>query len=229
MSQSIKLISSMATAGLLKELCPAASQVCGVTVAPESIGGVDATRRVQSGENFDIVIMADRLIDQLIEQGHVRAGTRGDLAQSKVAIAVAQTASAPDVSSEEALKDALLNANAIGYSTGPSGVAIVQMIEDWGLSAKLKDKMIESKPGVLVGSLIAQGKVEIGFQQMSELMHLPDIQIIGTMPPGAEIETVFSAGLCTSSEQPAIAQQVIDFLCSDDAAQAKRNQGMAPL
>jgi len=229
MSTPIKVISSMAVAGLLKELCPTVSQAASLAVHPESIGGVDATRRVRAAENFDILIMADRLIDQLIDEGHIRAGTRVDLARSFAAIAVAKKATVPDVSTEEKLKDAMLNARSIGYSTGPSGVAIVQMVQRWGLFEQLKARMIESKPGVLVGSLIARGEVELGFQQMSELMHLPDIQIIGKMPPGTEIETVFSAGLCTSSQQPDNAQRVIDLFRGEDAAQAKRNQGMTPL
>lgn len=229
MSQPIRVISSMATAGLLKEICPLATPVIGQTVGAESIGGVDATRRIQSAENFDVVVLANRAIDQLIDQGHIHAGSRVDLALSRVAIAVGETASAPDLSSEEKLKEVMLQASTVGYSTGPSGVAIEQLIERWGLSEQLKQKMVQAKPGQAVGSLIAQGKVQIGFQQMSELMHLPGIQIVGKMPPGTEIKTVFSAGLCRSSEQVANAQRVIDFFASNETAQAKRNQGMDPL
>ena len=229
MSESVQIISSMATAGLLNVLCPMASSSCDLKVTAESIGGVDATRRIQAGEKFDIVVMANRAIDQLAEQGHVVAGTRIDLARSTVAIAVAESTEVPDVSSEEKLKTAMLNAETVGYSTGPSGVAIVQMIERWGITDQLKDKMVESRPGQLVGSLIAEGKVALGFQQMSELMHLPAVQIIGTMPPGTEIETVFAVGLCQTSEQPANAQRVMQFLASAEAAQAKQDQGMDPL
>ncbi len=229
MSNEVKIISSMATSGLLEALCPMVSQAIDHTVAAESIGGVDATRRIKSGEVFDVVVLADRAIDQLISEGHVRDGTRTDLARSKVAIAVAKAASVPDISSEASLKEALTGAATVGYSTGPSGVAIVQIIERWGLTDQLKDKLVQARPGQPVGTLIAQGEVEIGFQQMSELMHLPGIQIIGTMPPGTEIETVFSAAICTTSSQPEYAQKVLDYFVSEHAAQAKRNQGMNPL
>lgn len=218
----------MATRQLLGELARAYEQRSGRAVAVESVGGVDAARRVQAGEAFDFVVLAADAIDKLVASGQVLAGSRVDLVNSGVAIAVRSGASKPDVSSEDALKRAVLAAASVGYSTGPSGVALVKLFERWGIAQELQGRLVQAPPGIPVGSLVAKGEVALGFQQLSELIHLQGIDLLGTMPAPVAIDTVFSAGICKASSQAEGVRAMLAFMTSDDAAGAKRRNGMEP-
>src|SRR5438477_2922276 len=122
-------ISSMATRHVLAELGRAYEQQSGHTVAIVAVGGVDAARRVQDGEAFDFVVLASDAVERLAALGRVNPESRTDLARSAVAIAVAAGATRPDVSTEAAVRDAILRACSIGYSTGPSGAQLVRLFE----------------------------------------------------------------------------------------------------
>jgi molybdate transport system substrate-binding protein len=218
----------MATRQLLADLVHIYHQQTRVDVDFESVGGVDAAKRVQAGEAFDVVALASDAIDRLIAAGSVVAGSRTDLVRSGVAVAVRAGAQRPDVSSEQALCSAVLSARSVGYSTGPSGIALAALFERWGIAGEIRPRIVLASPGVPVGRLIAEGEVELGFQQYSELMHLPGIDILGPMPPGCEIVTTFSAGICATSTQADGVRALLAFLSSPAAADAKRRNGMEP-
>jgi molybdate transport system substrate-binding protein len=218
----------MATRQLLAELTQAYSQRTGQGVAIESVGGVDAAKRVQAGEVFDVVFLASDAIDKLIAAGHIAADSKVDLALSGVSVAVHAGAIVPDISSEEAVRQAVLKASSISYSTGPSGVALAKLFERWGITETIRERMVQAPPGVPVGSLVAQGQVALGFQQLSELIHLEGITVVGPLPPAIQITTTFSAGLCSSSARLTEGRALLTFMASADAADAKRRQGMEP-
>lgn len=228
MSSRITGISSMATRQVLAELCAAFEQRFGDEVAIESVGGVDAARRVQAGEAFDVVVLASNAIDALVASGRVTAASRVDLVRSGVAVAVRAGAPHPDIGSEEALRQAVQSARSIGYSTGPSGVALARLFERWGIATDLRDRVVQAPPGVPVGALVARGEVELGFQQHSELMHLDGITVIGPLPPAIQIITTFSAGICASSLQAEAVRRMLGFMTSAAAAEAIRRHGMEP-
>lgn len=228
MSPPIRGISSMATRALLAELAAAYRAHAGVEVAIESVGGVDAARRVAAGEPFDVVVLAADAIDKLTTAGHVLAGSRAGVVRSDVAIAVRAGAPHPEVGSADALRRSLLAARTIGHSTGPSGTALLQLFERWGVAEALRARVVQAPPGVPVGSLVARGEVEIGFQQRSELMHLEGVDVLGGMPPGTEIVTVFAGAVGAASAQPGAARALLDFLASPATAEAKRRHGMEP-
>lgn len=229
MPNPIRIISSMATKELLGDLVALYRQQHAETeIELISIGGVDATRRVQAGERFDVVVLASNAIDKLIAEGHVLAGSRTDLVHSGVAVAVRAGSPCPDISSEAALKAAVLAARTLGYSTGPSGVQIAKLFERWGIAAQIADRIVTAAPGVPVGSLVAKGEVELGFQQLSELMHLDGITLLGQLPKAIEIITTFSAGLATTSEQTEAARALMRFMASPASAEAKHRNGMDP-
>jgi molybdate transport system substrate-binding protein len=224
----IKGISSMATRQLLAELLAVREQGLGFDVTIESVGGVDAARRVQDGEPFDFVVLALDAIDKLIAAGRVVPGSKVDLVHSGVAACVRAGAVRPDIASEEALRRAVLAAPSIGYSTGPSGVALMKLFERWGIADQVRQRTVQAPPGVPVGTLVARGEVALGFQQLSELMHLEGIDVLGPLPAAVQITTTFSAGLCSVSLQGKAVRSLLAFMASPEAAPAKRQHGMEP-
>jgi molybdate transport system substrate-binding protein len=226
MTATLTGISSMATRQVLNELAKAYEQRSDHKVAVESVGGVDAARRVAQGEAFDFVVLAADAIDKLVASGQVVPDSRVDLVHSGVAVAVKAGAARPDISSEEALRRAVLAAPTVGYSTGPSGVALVKLFERWGIAQELQGRLVQAQPGIPVGSLVARGEVALGFQQLSELIHLQGIDLVGPMPPAVQITTTFSAGLCTASMQAEATGALFAFLASPAAEEAKRRNGM---
>jgi molybdate transport system substrate-binding protein len=223
-------ISSMATRQLMGDLAAAFAQRSGCRVVIESVGGVDAARRVQAGEIFDVVMLASDAIDRLIASGHLGAGSRTDLFLSPVALAVREGAPPPDISTEDAVKQAFLAARSVGYSTGPSGTHLMKLIERWGLSASMAGRTVQAPAGVPVASLVARGEVDLGLQQRSELMHQSGIRVLGNLPPGAEFITTFSAGLCPGRRQAHVqtVQELLNFVTSPEAAASVRTHGMEP-
>ena len=218
----------MATRQLLNELLALYAAQGGCALQLESVGGVDAAKRVQAGEVFDIVFLASDAIDKLVKAGHLIAASKVNLADSGVALAVRAGASKPDVSCAEAVRAAVLAARSVSYSTGPSGVALANLFETWGIAAQIKDRIVTAPPGVPVGSLVAKGEVELGFQQLSELIHQEGITLLGNLPDDIQITTTFSAAVCTASMYQEEAQALLAFLTSDQAASAIRRQGMEP-
>lgn len=218
----------MATRGLLADLGRVYGQRTGNAVAIESVGGVDAAKRVQAGEAFDVVFLASDAIERLIASSHVVTGSRADLVRSPVAMAVRHGAAHPDVSTEEALRAAVLATRRISYSTGPSGVHLADLFERWGIAESIADRIVQAPPGVPVGALVARGDVQLGFQQLSELMHLEGIDVLGTLPAGTQFITTFSAGLCAGSTQAAAVHAMLAFMNSPEVAELKRRHGMEP-
>lgn len=225
---TLKAISSMATRQVLTELAMAYQAATGVTLALESVGGVDAAKRVAAGEVFDIVFLASDAIDKLLAAGHLVAGSRVDLVHSGVAVAVQEGAAAPDISTEAAVRAAVLAAPTLSYSTGPSGVALAQLFERWGIAEDIQSRIVQAPPGVPVGTLVARGEVALGFQQLSELIHVQGIRIAGPLPPEIQITTTFSAGTGVHSSQAAAVRALLDYMASPQAHGAKLRQGMAP-
>ena len=228
MASEIRLISSMATRQLLADLVALFQQRCVQRVAVESVGGVDAARRVQAGEAFDAVVLASDAIDRLIAAGSVVAGSRVDLVRSGVAVAVRAGAPRPPIDTEEDVKRAVLAARHIGYSTGPSGTYLAALFERWGIADAVKARTVIAPAGVPVGKLVAAGQVELGLQQLSELMHQDGIAVLGPLPPAIQLVTIFSAGVAATSVQPEAVRALLGFLASPAAAEAKRQQGMEP-
>ena len=229
MSTALKGISSMATRQVLTELAQAWQAQGGQAVHIESVGGVDAAQRVQAGqEAFDLVFLASNAIDKLQAAGRVIEGSKLDLVLSSTAVAVPAGAALPDIASEDAVRAAVQAAPSIGFSTGPSGVALQKLFERWGIAEEIKPRLVQARPGVPVGSMVASGEAALGFQQLSELIHVEGIQIVGNLPAAIAIDTVFSAGVVTGSTHAEEAQRLLAFMAAPEAAEAKRRQGMQP-
>lgn len=219
----------MATKPLLADLVALyRTQAPEVAVHIESVGGVDAARRVEAGEAFDGVVLASNAIDKLMASGHVLPGSRCDLVRSEVAVAVPAGASVPDISSEDALKAAILAAPTLGYSTGPSGVQLARQFEAWGIAEQIAPRIVQAKPGVPVAALVARGEVALGFQQRSEMLGVPGITLVGALPQAVEIITTFSGSVAASCQQPDAMRALLAFWQSKACDALKRLHGMEP-
>lgn len=224
---TVRLISSMATKPLLLDLASTLAAQHDLALELESVGGVIAKERVEQGEAFDLACLASDAIDSLDRAGRLVPGTIRPFALSEVAVAVRAGSHAPVLETEADLKAAVLNARSIGYSTGPSGKQLMAQFEQWGILEQLSDRLVQAKPGVPVAASIAQGEVELGFQQLSEMRGVAGIQVLGTLPGATRIQTVFSVACVKAGQNQAVSQRVLDALTHADTAALKREHGMA--
>ena len=195
---------------------------------PTFSGTADIKKRMAAGEVYDVVIVSGPDIDAFIQQGKMAAGSRKDLMKSGVGVAVRAGAPKPDIGSSEALKKTLLAAKSIGYSTGPSGIHVVGLIERMGITDQVKSKLKQTPSGVRIGTIIASGEAEIGFQQVSELIHEPGIDYLGPLPADVQKITVYSAGIHSEAKQPDAAKELIKVFTVPAAAAVIKMHGMEP-
>ena len=184
--------------------------------------------RIARGEPVDVIIVVGDALDKLIEDGKVVASSRSDLARSLIGAAVQAGTPKPDISSVEAFKKTLANARSIAYSDSASGVYIETVLYkrlDVSDEVKAKSKMIPAEP---VGEIIARGDAELGFQQMSDLMPIKGIDVLGPIPSEIQKVTVFSAGLAASAREPEAGAALIKFLSAPTAAPFITRNGMEP-
>lgn len=226
-NEALKMISSMATRELLAVLADRYQQQTGQVVSAQAGGGVDVARRIEQGEAFDVAVLSASAIDKLIAAGRVLP-ERVDVVESGVAIAVRKGAHRLPVSTEEEVRRAVQSAASLSFSTGPSGVYLEQLFKRWGILEQVRPRIVVPPPGTPVGSLVADGRAELGFQQLSELMNLPGIEVLGPLPASIQSLTTFSGGVCSASAQPAAARALLQFLASPATAQLKQAHGMAP-
>jgi molybdate transport system substrate-binding protein len=224
----IKVLASGATKEAYLELVPQFEKASGHKIVTTWAGTVDIKKRIAAGEAFDLIVVAGPEIDELIKQGKMATGSRVDLMKSGVGAAVRAGAPKPDISSAEALKKAVLAAKTVGYSTGPSGVYMEALFERMGIAAQIKPKLKQTPPGVLIGTIIASGEAEIGFQQVSELIHVSGIDFIGPLSADVQKITVFSSGIHANAKEPDAAKALVKFITAPAAAPVIKKHGMEP-
>ena len=224
----ISVLSTQAPQEAYLELVAQFEKATGHKVRTDFTGTVNVQKRLAAGESFDLIIMAAPAIDEQIKLGRALAGSRVDFAKSGTGVAVRKGAPRPDIGSVEALRRTLLSARSIGYSTGPSGVYMLGVFERLGVADQVKGKLKQTPSGVFVGTLIASGEVEIGFQQISELVHFPGIDYVGPLPGDLQRMTVFSAGVHSGAKQADAARDLVKFLTAPGAAAVIRKHGLEP-
>jgi molybdate transport system substrate-binding protein len=225
-ARPLKMVSSMATRELLGALAARFGQETGCAVIAEAAGGVDVARRVEAGEAVDVVVLASNAIDKLIASGRLFPG-RVDVVQSGVAMAVRNGASIPAVATEDDVRRAVLAAESLSFSTGPSGQYLEGLFTRWGIMAEVKPRIVVPPPGIPVGTLVADGKVALGFQQLSELANLKGVTVLGLLPDSIQSMTVFSGGVSKASATPDAARALLAFLASPEVAELKVQHGMS--
>src|SRR5258705_830876 len=224
----IQVLSTQATQEAYLELVAQFEKASGHKFTTIFTRTLNVQKRLADGEPYDLIIMAGPAIDEQIRLGKALAGSRVDFAQSGTGLAVRKGAPKPDISSPDALKKTLLAAKSIGYSTGPSGLYMLGVFEKMGIAAEVKGKLKQTPSGVFVGTLIASGETEIGFQQISELVHFAGIDYVGPLPGELQRMTVFSSGIHAGAKQAEAARALVKFLTAPAAAPVIRKHGLEP-
>jgi molybdate transport system substrate-binding protein len=224
----INVVSTQATEEAYKELVAEFEKASGHKVTTFFSGTLNVQKKLADGEPYDLIIMAGPAIDDQIKLGKAVAGSRVDVAKSGTGMAVRKGAPKPDISSADALKKTLLSVKSIGYSTGPSGLYMLSVFDKLGIAGEVKGKLKQTPSGVFVGSLIANGDTEVGFQQISELVHFAGIDYVGPLPGDLQRMTMFSAGIHSGAKQADAARALVKFLTAPAAAPVIRKHGLEP-
>ena len=230
----LRVVTSGGLAAAYDVLAPRFEAMTGITLVTAygaSGGGASDSIpvRLERGERFDALVMSQAGLLALIDRGVIRAGTRADLATSSIGMAVREGAPLPDISTPDAFMQALLDAESIGYSASVSGTYIAtELFPRLGLDEQLapKSRRILSER---VAAVVARGEVEIGFQQVSEILSIGGAAYAAPIPDEYQLITTFSAGVTSEARNPAGAQRLIEFLASAEAAQALVESGLEPL
>ena len=222
----IKVLASGAVKEAALELFPQFEKASGTKVAATWAGTVDIKKKIAAGEVFDLIIVAGPEMDAFAKDGKIVAGSKVDLVKSSVGVAVKAGAPKPDLSSGDAVKKALLAAKSVGYSQGPSGVYMQGLFEKMGIAGEIKAKAKVTTPGVPVATLIRSGEAEIGFQQVSELIHEAGIDFLGPLPADIQNITVFSSAVHAQSKEQTAARALQKFLTAPAAAPTIKKHGL---
>jgi molybdate transport system substrate-binding protein len=232
MPNEIKVLSTTAMKTSLDELAPEFERAAGHKLTFSFGPSAKIAKMVADGEPTDVAIVTDKGFEELAAQGKLVPGSRADVARSAMALAVQQGAAKPDISSGEKFKEALLAAKSLGMSNpvggGQSGANLVKIFDKLGIAEAMKPKCFYGPggPAGLIGNYLVRKEVEIGIQQLPELMAVPGIDIVGPLPPDIQAVTMFSAGLSTSAKNADGAKALIQFLTMPKAKAVMKSKGM---
>ena len=227
-ADEIKVIATNAVKETFAELVPVFEKKTGHQVTTVWGGTESIVKRVSAGDVFDLVVIGDTRIDELIKQGRIKAGGRTDFVKSGIGVAIPPDAAVPDISSGDALKRTLLSTPSIVLSFGPSSFYLLDLFEKMGISDVLKPKIKRLASGLPVSDALAKREGNIGFTQISEFITAKEIKYLGPLPPDVQHYTVFSFGLHSAAPKPDAARSLVDFLTSAAADPVIRHAGQEP-
>jgi molybdate transport system substrate-binding protein len=200
-----------------------------VTVENDTVGAL--AKRIEAGEAFDVAVLTPGAVNDLANKGKFVAGSRANLARVGVGVMVRAGAPRPDVSSVDAFKKALLEAKSVAYidpaSGGSSGIYVAGLLDKLGVAAQVKPKT-KLKHGGYVADLIVAGEAELGIHQISEIVPVKEVTLVGPLPAEIQNYTVYAAGLGTSAKDAEAAKALIKALTGPAAADVLKSRGMEP-
>lgn len=225
----IKVLASVAPKDAILELQPAFEKASGHKVQMIWAPTVEMMTRLKGGETVDLVLISTANMNELEKAGIVLGNARWDVASSGIGVAVKAGAPKPDISSGAKLKEALLNAKSVAYSTGPSGVYLVGLFEKLGLTEALKPKL-KAIQGVPVATLVAKGEFEIGFQQVPEILPVPGIDFVGPLSADVQSMTMFPMAVHAKADASHVeaAKAWVKFLTTPEAGAVMKKHGLVP-
>jgi molybdate transport system substrate-binding protein len=224
----IKVFSTGAFKEALGVLAPTFEKLSGHTVVAIPSSTDEIIKRISAGETLDIVIAPVPLIDQMMQRGVLIPDSRVDVAKSGIGVAARMGAARIDISTSEAFKKALLEANSIVLSAGVSGVYLNGLFRKWGIADQIRSKSITLPGAVPVANALVRGEAEIGFLQVSELLPVKGIQFLGSLPADIQEMTVVTAALSKTMGAAAAAKAFVKFLKSPEASPVVKKTGLEP-
>jgi molybdate transport system substrate-binding protein len=230
MSQAteINLLASAAMKDAYLELIPQFENATGHKVTAAWSSSPDVQKRIAAGEAADLIILGDSGTEALIKQGKLVASSRVNFVKASIGVAVRAGTPRPDISSADAVKRSVLAAKSVAYSAGASGIYLVSMFQKLGISDQIKSKTATVKPGEPVGEVVARGDAEIGFHQVSELIPVKGIEILGPLPAEIQNVTVYSGGIHSATKEADAATALVKFLTAPAAAPIIKKHGLEP-
>jgi molybdate transport system substrate-binding protein len=224
----IKVLTAGAMRGVLEALLPAFETSTGHKVALDNATAGALAKRIASGEAFDLAIVTPAVIDEAARAGKI-AGPRVDLAKVGIGVAVKEGAPAPDISTVEAFKQALLAAKSVAYidpkAGGSSGIYFDGLIDRLGIGADVRAKA-HLKAGGYVADLVASGEAELAVHQISEILPVKGVRLVGPLPGPLQNSTVYAAGLGAAAKEPAAAKALLEHLAGPSTTSVLHAKGM---
>ena len=208
----ITVLSSNGVREAVIELLPQFEKATGHRVQVIWDGSLNIKKRIGSGEGADLVVLPAADVDDLIASGGLTPGSRVDVAKSIIGVAVRSGLAKPDVSTSEKFKSVLLAAKSIVISSGPSGVYLLELMEKQGILGTLRPRIKQLASGQPVGEALARGDGDLGFQQVSELLHVSGVTYVGPLPADIQKVTIFAGGVPKSAKDAAVAREFLNFL-----------------
>lgn len=225
----IKVLTAGAFKSVVMAVVPEFEKETGnkVTVVNDTAGAL--TKRIAGGEAFDVVILTPPAIDQLVQDGKVASGSPARLARVGIGVAVKQGATPPDIATIAAFETAVRQARSVAYidpaSGGSSGIYLARLFEKMGLAEIIKPKAV-LVPGGLVAERVASGEAELGIHQISEILAVPGVRLVGPLPPQIQNYTVYAGGVAAASREGEAARRFLAALRGPDALAALKAKGM---
>jgi molybdate transport system substrate-binding protein len=225
-ASEIKVLSGGAMKSLMLEVVPLFERATGSKVDIRFALTSALTRDIEGGAVFDIALLPRPDLDTLAQAGKIAAGTQTDVTRSAVGFCVKAGAPRPDISTADALKHALLNARSIGYSDGPSGAYIAELLRRLGIADVTKSKTkLTSR---LVAEIVAEGEAEVGMQQIVAILPVKGAELVGPLPSELQNIIVYAAGLAPGAAQSGAARTFVAYLAMPEVVGLIRTKGMEP-
>jgi molybdate transport system substrate-binding protein len=224
----ITVIGSTAMTEFIETVSPIFEHDSGHKVKAIFLSGSVLPVKVKEGAPADLIVTTPESIDDLVKAGKVVAGSRVDFIRSGAGVAVRAGAPKPDISTPEAFKNVLLTAKSVGISKGPSGFYMLSLLERLGIADAVKARAVFTEPGQRVGLVIADGKAEIGVQQITELLAMPGVDYVGPLPPALQTTIIYATALSTNAKETTAANEFVKFLSSKSVVPSARRMGLDP-
>lgn len=222
----IKLISSPAASSALKEVAPQFERATGHKVLLDFANIAALRKRMGAGEGFDIAIVSPKLIEELLQQGTIAAGTRYNIGRTGLAVVTRKGAPRPDISSAESFKRALLGARSVGHSaTGESGIGFLSVLDRLGITNEMKPTI---RPAANLTSTVAAGEVDFGVSGIGAAISNPKLDYVGPVPAPVQAYVNLAAGISAKATEPQAARALLKYLSDPAVVQIMKAKGLEP-
>ena len=224
----IKVLTSNGTSAIVRAIGDAFTRQTGHTLTVKVDVAVLLQKEIEAGETFDIAVLTRSAVDALVASGAIDPATRTDIARSGIGVAVRAGAHKPDIGTVAAFRQTFLDAKSVAYTTvGGSGLHFIKMAERLGIADAVRAKA-KTQSGGAVGELVARGEAELAVQQISELLPVEGIDLVGPFPLELELVTLFTVGMSAHSQHPDAAKALITFFTTPAAREGIKAKGMEP-